>query len=61
MNAPSGDSGSQWLSMSHRIQDSVTQFYTDKTKPLKINHMINFKLHGEDKKSTIGIILSFVW
>lgn len=45
--------------MPYMIQDSVTQFYTDKAKPLKKNHMINFNLYGEDKKSTIGIILSF--
>lgn len=60
MIAPRGSSGSQWLSMPYMIQDSVTQFYTDKAKPLKINHTINFNLYGEDKKSTIGVILSFV-
>ena len=60
MNAPRGSSGSQWLYMPYMIKDSVTQFYTDKAKPLKINHMINFNLHGEDKKSIIGVILSFV-
>lgn len=47
--------------MPYMIQDSETQFYTDKAKPLKINRMINFNLYGEDKKSTIGVILSFVW
>lgn len=46
--------------MLYVIQDAVTHFYTDKAKPLKINRMINFNLHGEDKKSAISLSVKYL-
>lgn len=51
---------SQWLSLSHKNPDSIIEFYIFLDKAFKINPMINFTPHDEDKKPSIGIILDFV-